>query len=178
MNKLHSWISPKLEVRKIPNLGNGIFAKTNIAKDELLTIFGGYVMTVEEVLQLPLEIRDYVHQITPDFLLGIFKIEDVQPSDFFNHSCDPNAGFNGQIFLVATREINEGEQVVFDYAQVLSMEHYDIECLCGSKNCRGRITGSDWKIKEVRERNKGYFQPYLEDMIKNESLPISQDSLP
>lgn len=170
MTKKHSWISPKLEVINIPDLGNGVFAKENIAKDELLTIFGGYVMTIEERQQLPLQIRDYPHQIAPNFLLGINKIEDIQPTDFFNHSCNPNAGFDGQIFLVATKGIHVGEQVVFDYAMVLSM-NYDIECLCGAENCRGRVTGNDWKIKEIQERYNGYFQPYLEDMIKNEILP-------
>lgn len=161
MNKSHSWISPKLEVKSISDFGKGIYAKENITKDELITIFGGYVMTLKEEEELPEGMRDYAHQIAPNFVLGINKEEDIQPVDFYNHSCNPNIGFQGQIFLVAMRDILAGEQVCFDYAMVLSVETYNIECLCGSSNCRKRITGNDWKIAELQEKYKGYFQPYL-----------------
>ena len=169
MSRSHSWISPKLEVRSLPNFGKGIFAKEFIKKDELLTIFGGYVMTLDEEQQLPEGMRDYAHQIAPNFVLGINKLEDIQAVDFFNHSCNPNAGFQGQIFLVALRDIHIGEQICFDYAMVLSVETYNIECLCGYEKCRKYITGNDWKIPELQEKYRGYFQPYLEDKIRNKS---------
>jgi len=156
---------PELKVRAIPDFGKGVFAKQNIGKGELLVIFGGYIMTLEEEQKLPLGMRDYAHQIAQNFVIGINKAKDIQPVDFLNHSCNPNAGFNGQIFLVAMRDIKKGEQITFDYAMVLSVESYDIECLCGSKNCRGRITGNDWKIPGLQKKYKGYFQPYLEKKI-------------
>jgi uncharacterized protein len=166
MNKSHSWLSPKLEVRQIQNFGKGVFAKNNVNKNELLAIFGGYIMTLDEEQQLPVGMRDYAHQIAPNFVIGINKQEDIQSVDFFNHSCDPNAGFQGQIFLVAMRNIQIGEQITFDYAIVLSVESYDIKCLCGSKNCRKHITGNDWKISSLQKKYRGYFQPYLEDKIE------------
>jgi len=154
-----------LEVKTIPNFGKGVFAKQNIDKNELLVIFGGYVMTLEEEQKLPLEIRDYAHQIAPDFVLGINKLEDIQPVDFINHSCNPNAGFNGQIFLVAMRDIKKGEQITFDYAMVLSIKGYHFKCLCGSANCRGNVTCDDWENPKLQEKYKGYFQPYLEERM-------------
>lgn len=63
-------------------------------------------MTLEEEQQLPLEIRDYACQIAPHLVIGINKIEDIQPTDYFNHSCNPNVGFQGQIFIVAMRDIS------------------------------------------------------------------------
>ena len=102
--------------------------------------------------------------------LGVKKKSEIEYSCFFNHSCDPNAGINGQIFLVAMRDIEKGEQITFDYAMTLhhteGVGRYELKCLCGSKNCRGTITEDDWKIPELQKKYAGYFQWYLEEKIK------------
>ena len=41
-------MNPKLEVRDTAKYGKGIFARENIKKDEILAIFGGYIMTLKE----------------------------------------------------------------------------------------------------------------------------------
>jgi hypothetical protein len=38
-------------------------------------------------------------------------------------------------------------------------------CSCGSQNCRGNITGEDWKRPDLRERYAGYYMPYLQRRI-------------
>jgi SET domain-containing protein len=160
-------MNSKLSVKDIPNFGKGVFALQNISKKELLVMFGGYVMTLEEEQHLPKRIRDYAHQIAPNFVFGINKIKEIQPVDFINHSCDPNCGFRGQIFLVAMKDIKKGEQITFDYAMVLTIKGYKFKCVCGSANCRGYVTENDWKISKLQKKYKGYFQPYLEDKIKD-----------
>jgi hypothetical protein len=35
----------------------------------------------------------------------------LEPSDCFNHSCEPNVGFTGQIGLLAMRDIHAGEEL-------------------------------------------------------------------
>jgi hypothetical protein len=40
-------------------------------------------------------------------------------------------------------------------------------CNCGELNCRGEITASDWKIKELQIKYKGYFSYYVEKKISN-----------
>lgn len=170
--RLFSWIHSGLEVRDINNFGKGVFAKTDIKKDTRLTVFGGYVMTVGEESRLPTPINDYSHRISKDLVIGIRNLDDIQPVDYYNHSCNPNAGFKGQIFLVAMRDIKKDEQVTFDYAMVLSESQetpapYHFKCMCQLKNCRGIITCDDWKIPELQRKYYGFFQLYLQEMIDN-----------
>ncbi len=34
-------------------------------------------------------------------------------------------------------------------------------CECGARNCRGTVTGKDWRRRELQERYRGYFSAYL-----------------
>jgi uncharacterized protein len=120
--RMFSWMNPKLEVRYTEKYGKGVFARENLKKDETLAIFGGYVMTLKEESSLQKEIKDLAHQISDNFVIGINNQKDLQFVDFFNHSCEPNAGFRGQIFLVAIRNIVSGEQICFDYAMTIGGE--------------------------------------------------------
>lgn len=168
----HSWINPTLEVREVDGVGKGVFANKKIKKDTILVIFGGYIFTRKEELEFPPDMNDYAHHILPDFVMGVRKREELQPVDYINHSCDPNCGFKGQIFLVAMRDIEVGEQISFDYCMVLSKpsdveELYEFECKCLSKLCRKSITWDDWKKPDLQQKYKGYFQWYLEEKINS-----------
>jgi hypothetical protein len=46
-----------------------------------------------------------------------------------------------------------------------SLPYDEFDCDCGASNCRGRITGDDWKMKELQERYAAYFSPYLQRRI-------------
>jgi len=161
---------PKLEVCNTEKYGKGVFATAKIKKDELICVFGGYIKALTEEEKLPKAIQDEGLQISATFALGIIKISQLENAAFFNHSCDPNSGFKGQIFLVAMRNIKKGEQVTFDYAMVLSkaknVSFYKIKCFCGANNCRGYVTENDWKKPELQKKYDGYFQWYLQDKIK------------
>lgn len=162
-------MNPKLEVKNTKKYGKGVFAKKNIKKDDALAIFGGYVFNASEEEKLPGNLSDYSLQISENLVIGPVNKDEINDSEAFNHNCDPNAGFKGQIFLVAMREIKKGEQITFDYAMVLSKaknaELYKMKCLCGSKECRGYITDNDWKNKKIQKKYKGYFQWYLQEKI-------------
>src|SRR5579872_2019140 len=82
-----SWMSTKLEVRFSSVAGKGIFAKETISKHERLIVYGGKVMTKDEVLALSKERIPYVLQIEDDLWLGSEQAEDA---DFLNHSCNAN----------------------------------------------------------------------------------------
>lgn len=164
---MFSWMSPKLEVRETDKYGKGIFAVKNLSKGELLAILGGYILTLKENMGLPKEFSDTGVQIAENFNITGKNIKE--DTDCFNHSCDPNAGFGGQIFLIAMRNINKDEEITFDYAMVLhkakGIKLYKIKCLCGSKNCRGYVTEDDWKIPKLQKKYNGYFQYFLHEKI-------------
>jgi len=164
--RMFSWMNSKLEVRDTGKYGKGVFATENLQKNDILAMFGGYVMTLDEESLLPENIRDLGHQISDDFVIGINDVADLQSVDYFNHSCNPNAGINGQIFLVAMEDVIPDEQICFDYAMTVGGdEPYSLECLCGSENCRRVISNTDWENPELQKKYRGYFQWYLQEKI-------------
>jgi hypothetical protein len=90
----------------------------------------------------------------------------LEPSDCFNHSCEPNSGFTGQIGLVAMRDIHAGEEITFDYAMCDGSKYDEFTCYCGSEHCRGQVKGTDWSRTELWEKYDGYFMPYLARRIE------------
>ena len=81
-----------------------------------------------------------------------------------NHSCDPNLGIQGQIVFVALRDIEKDEELTFDYAMT-DDENYEMECNCGSRQCRGTITGKDWMRKDLQNKYDGYFSWFTQRKI-------------
>lgn len=166
---MYAWVNPNLELRHSTVAGGGMFACRNLPQGERLIVFGGHVMTLEQEAKLPESIADCAHQIDDDLVIGIACVNEAGPSDRVNHACDPNAGFDGQIALIALRNIGADEEITFDYAMCLSDElaeqPYRMECLCGSPRCRKFVTGNDWKLPELQTRYAGYFQPYLQKKI-------------
>lgn len=108
-------------------------------------------------------------QIAEDLVLAMPPNVPPEPSSFVNHSCDPNAGFQGQIVLMAMRPIRAGEEITFDYAMCLhaapGAPRYELECQCGQPNCRKLITEDDWQQPDLQRRYDGYFQWYLQEKI-------------
>lgn len=148
-----------------PPRGDGLVAKSRLKRNECVLIIGGYILTVEEESRLPGNGADNGVQISKELVLCTVRPEERGGVNYLNHSCEPNAGFNGQIALVAMRDITKGEDVSIDYAMVLhKAAHgpaYRLTCLCGASTCRGVVTENDWKIAELQEKYDGYFQPYL-----------------
>ncbi|MBI4675257.1 MAG: SET domain-containing protein-lysine N-methyltransferase [Chloroflexi bacterium] len=157
-----SWLSPKCSARELENGEKGVFARESLAQGELISVWGGQVMTRAQVAQLPEKYQHYATQVEEDFYLAGVSEEDA---DYFNHSCDPNAGLQGQIVLVAMRDIAPGEEICFDYAMTDGSDYDEFECHCGAPNCRKFVRGSDWRNPELWEKYRGYFMPYLQKRI-------------
>ncbi len=163
-----SWMNHKLKINTSLVNGTGVFATQKIIKNEQLAVFGGEIITKEEVLALPNNLIPYILQIDDNLWLasGVATAEDT---DYFNHSCNPNAGINGQIMLVAMRNIEVGEEITLDYAmavsQFIGME--DFPCHCGTSQCRKIVSHNDWKSNILQKRYAGYFSLYLQNKITN-----------
>ncbi|MEI6213710.1 MAG: SET domain-containing protein-lysine N-methyltransferase, partial [Desulfuromonadales bacterium] len=143
----------------------GVFATDSISAGDRLAIFGGKIIRADE------EVGDYGLQIDETFVINAFDTESQESDDgfFFNHSCDPNSGIKGSIFLLALRDIEPDEEVTFDYAMCLhrvnGLPPYNLECLCGKENCRKIVTDDDWKLPELQKRYDGWFSWYLQEKI-------------
>lgn len=68
------------------------------------------------------------------------------PARFLNHSCDPNCETeveDGQVWIVARRDIQPGEELTFDYCYDLE-DYREHPCRCGSQNCVGYIVAEQF----------------------------------
>ena len=131
----------------------------------LLPFGAGASSRRDELDELPDEIRRHTVQVEESTLSRLDHGPD-EPPDFINHSCEPNAGLDGQIAIVALHRIQPGEEVTIDYAMCDGSPYDEFECGCGSAICRGRVTGEDWRNPTLWERYAGHFSPYLERRIR------------
>ncbi len=164
-----SYLSSKLQARP-KTYGHGIFALEPLAKDELIAVFGGAIYKWDVFTTLPERERSLSLQVEHNLFL---VPENIGAGDYVNHCCDPNAGLSGQIALVAIRDIQPGEEVCFDYAMSDATPYDEFECACGSVNCRGSVSGSDWRIPALQERYAGYFTPYIQRLINEQRQKIA-----
>ena len=172
--RINNWLSPKIEPKKSDKEGKGEFAIEDIKKGEILSIFGGHIITRKERNNLPEDVRYLSLGIDDEMFIGPKSTEELDDGDWFNHSCEPNAGLKGQIILVAMRDINKGEEITFDYVMSCSQKGEKrvlFNCECSANNCRKEITNLDWKIKELQQKYNGYFSYFVQrniDELNNE----------
>lgn len=150
------------ETRVLPNGQRGLFAVRDIPAGEIVVVFGGQAMTLDEIRALPDDRRRFALQVED----GVFLYSTYDgPGDWVNHSCDPNAGFVGQVALVAMRDISNGEEVCFDYA-MSDMEDYDqFQCQCGAVECRGKVSSKDWMLPQLHAKYGGFFSSHVQRAI-------------
>lgn len=157
--------SPKTEVRESRIHGRGLFAKAAIAQGEILAVKGGYIVSKQQWTELERELGSAEIQIAEDLFIAPVQKEHREGSMLYsNHSCEPNIGIQGQIAFVAMRDIPAGEELTHDWATTDDQD-YEIKCHCGTRSCRGVITGKDWMKKDLQEKYKGWFCWFLQRKI-------------
>jgi uncharacterized protein len=159
-----SYLSPRLQMRTSQEKGGaGVFAIESVPAGEVLAVWGGVVVPGARLPEYSRYAQTHGLQVEDDLFL--LPLTEDDPSDYFNHSCDPNAGLSGQITLVAMRPIAEGEEICFDYAMSDSNPYDEFECGCGRPNCRGWVKAEDWQNPVLQQRYQGFFSPYLQRRI-------------
>ena len=159
-----NYTSPKTEPGTAGGKGEGLWARDFIPAGETVVCFAGYAIDGAQLKDLPAVRRMHGLQVDDD--LYIVGPEIPEPGDFVNHSCDPTCGLNGNVLLVARRDIFPGDEITFDYAMSDSTDYDEFDCCCGSPECRGRITGNDWTQPALQERYDGFFSSYLDRKIE------------
>jgi len=158
-----SYYSGALVQRPSPIAGMGSFALRDIRVGELVAYKGGDKFNQSNRPAewgaggyWPLDDNEFLGCTDPKNFSKYLLV--------INHSCNPNVGFGNAICLVAMSNIKKGEELTFDYAMQDNID-YAFKCNCGAPNCRGTITGYDWKMPELQKRYNGYFAPYLQAKI-------------
>lgn len=70
-------------------------------------------------------------------------------------------GFNEDGDFAARKDIQRDEELTYDYALAESNPDFRMECKCGASNCRGIITGNDWRDPAFRAANVNWMLPRL-----------------
>ncbi len=161
MPAIKCYRSPKIEVRDECLSGRGVVAIEPIAAGEIVAIKAGHIVNREQVQRITREIGDYSLQFHDDFYLTPVTLEEVEETTIFiNHSCDANVGFQGQVIYVAIRDIAVDEELCHDYAMART-DDYTLECHCGAADCRGTVTGNDWRRADVQSKYGDFFVDYV-----------------
>lgn len=171
-----SWVNPKIELRDAGVTGIGSFLTDSVKKGEILIVQGGRIIPGALLDEPEYEPYGYhCFQVEREQYICPVELRRESADGVFNvnHSCEPTAGFQGQITMVSIQDLAAGEEVTFDYAMTdVSSEEEgweDMECLCGTPSCRKVVGGNDWKLPELQERYKGYFSPYVQRLIDSGS---------
>lgn len=176
---IFSTLNQKITLKDHPKFeGKGLFATSSIKKGEIIwkenvDFEFAPEFTFEEISQWPKEQQEYfghfAYQISENKMKGPNPFDQKQPlkpendaSNYMNHSCDPTTWFDNYLIMTARRDIEEGEEITYDYStSELNETKKIIECGCGSKNCRRKLTSEDYKLKELQERYKDHFLPHV-----------------
>ena len=162
-----SWISEKLEVRISSIHGKGVFTNDKISKGEVVSVWGGHVVTLEEfqkgsgLQHTNVGIGENIYLVTPNN-------EEKSIDDYMNHCCDANLWLLDEVTLIAKRDVESNEELFLDYSIEIADDEYRMknDCECGKENCRKIITGQDWKLSSVQNLYKDHFSPFINEKIK------------
>lgn len=127
MKKTLTW--KNLYLGRTSGTGEGLFAKVNFKKGNLIFIWEG----VLKKGRYPCYVGDRWLQIE--------KCQWIAPLRnnlglYINHSCNPNSGIKNSVKIVAMKNIRRGEEVTFDYSTSESENGWYLICHCENKNCR------------------------------------------
>ncbi|MBN1432922.1 MAG: SET domain-containing protein-lysine N-methyltransferase [Methanomicrobiaceae archaeon] len=143
-------------LKEKPGMGLGIFAVRDIEKDEIIAEFHGPWIRIEDMDGIPHEVWDHLFNVGfCDYIIA------REPAVRTNHSCNPNAGIVKDVFLAAMRQIKKDEEVTFDYS-VVTADDWQLECRCGSPQCR-KIIGN---YADLPDEIKKKYENYTPDWIK------------
>jgi SET domain-containing protein len=141
----------RLVFKSSPIHGTGAFAARKIAQGERLIEYVGELIGKAESLRRCERNNEYIFNLD-----GTWDIDgnvEWNPARLINHSCAPNCEAileAGHIWIVATQEIQCGEEVTFNYGYDLT-DYRRYPCRCGAPECVGYIVAEEF-FEHVRNQ--------------------------
>jgi hypothetical protein len=142
-----------VDFRPSPIHGQGGFAAREIPGGTRVIEYVGNRITKDESVQRCAENNEYIFALNN--YTDLDGNVDWNPARFLNHSCQPNCEAlvdAGRIWIVALRDIREGEELTFNYGYDLE-DYRDYPCRCGASNCVGYIVAEEF-FEHVRAHLK------------------------
>ncbi len=146
----------KAIVTNSPIHGRGVVAARDLKAGERVCEYKG------ERIGWPEALRRHPHDPAQPFHTFYFSLDDDTVIDgnvngnfakWINHSCEPNCeaelteprnGNPPRVYIAATRDIQAGEELVYNYGLTLDERHTpklkrEFACRCGSARCTGTM---------------------------------------
>ncbi len=161
----HRWLTLKAKPGSSPIHRYGVFAVEDIEFGEPINVFGGIAVPRWEIKEYRNIISHAGVQVSDDFFIVPSSNEEIEMQGIFNHSCEPNVGFNSSVTMVAIRNIKAGEELVMNYA-FMETDFESFECNCGAMTCRKIIKSDTWQDVEFQTKYGKYYSPYLRDKFQ------------
>ena len=161
-------LTPRAEARLLDGNQVGIFAISPIGIGSVIAVCGSMIYSSDVLEQMPQEHMRTALQIEDN--LFVQTITDPNDTCSINHSCHPNSGFLNAVQIVEMQDIPAGQEITYDDAMTNGTSRRRFVCHCNVIDCRGEITGDDWQQKNLQERYRGYFSPYLRRRIAASGL--------
>lgn len=129
--------------------GNGLIATDMIRKGEIVSR-----LEPNQTYYLIEDVKYWTEEQIEALLVYGYQCDDkyivCESGDekFMNHSCDPNTWWADSDTMIARRDILPGEEITYDYSTTELVLDFEMECRCGSANCRGVVTNQDYLSPE------------------------------
>lgn len=146
--------------------GQGVFSTHRINANQPIMRLGGFLLP---------STKRYTTEVIPstsigvseDVILGEISQSEKDISDYLNHSCMPNAGFLDAVTIIASCDIEAGEEVTLDYAYWEANDQWVLKnpCACGTSSCRTVVSGKDWRRAEITHRMLQWASPFVRRRI-------------
>ena len=150
------WLTTAAAVRPSTIEGLGLFALREIAEGEAVMRLGGQVI---DDATLAVQAAPY-SSVALDVDRHLL-IDPAHPVRYGNHSCAPNLWMDGPLSVVARRRVAAGEELTIDYATQTGTEAWRMRCRCGARDCRGEVSGADWRLPVLQAAYGEHWTPML-----------------
>lgn len=154
-------------VKRVGKKGRGIFANRDFKKGELiLNIIHKKIISYKQADKLSNYYNNHMSYVGNNKYAIMYS-----PEKYVNHSCDPNAYFKHintkNEKIIAMKPIKKGKEIVVDYT-IDANDNWWMHCKCGSKNCRGLVTGKFEKLdRNLQKKYLKYAPPWNKKKFKN-----------
>jgi hypothetical protein len=153
--------------------GHGLFATDTFQAGQPLARLGGALVHHSRIDDWVRATGAYGLQVHDDWYVCPEARAEIQESGAINHSCEPNVGMGDALTFVALQRIDgtpeRPVELLIDYAMTGSPAGGFTDCQCGSSQCRGQVTRSDWQIPELQRRYSRHFPPFKRRRLEPEA---------
>lgn len=154
--------------------GKGIVTKEPIKKGSIIGILTGKFYQSKELELIDKELKHFLFPVEESLFIGPENLYDISPLFYINHSCEPNAGIDGDLVIIALKDIEPGEEITIDYATIYLSEDRII-CQCKSHNCRKSIHGTDILMPELQKKYNQYIASWIKRKLEIKPQDIASN---